>query len=193
MKKWKQSITLPFTKSLNRLEHYTWHHFPKINSSRWCWHTQFSSTAEFGNEMKLKLRLLPFSLICIQCQCVFCFQFHILLYLSKFWYTLAVRLGILGSFQIPVTSKKMVRNSWDILKAILGPGYHQNHSNMVVSSKWSQYLQQKCLRLVQSVHGWVLSTQLFCQHQPARRVHSYLETRPRSNVWKEHTHTEGYK
>ena len=34
---------------------------------------QFLSTAGFSNEIKLKLRLLPFSLIRIQCQYMFCF------------------------------------------------------------------------------------------------------------------------
>ena len=36
------------------------HHFPRMNCSRQCRQTLFSSTAEFSNKMKLKLRLLPF-------------------------------------------------------------------------------------------------------------------------------------
>ena len=48
---------------------------------------QFLSTAGFGNEMKLKSRLPPFSLIHIQCQRAFCFLFCSLLSLSKFRYT----------------------------------------------------------------------------------------------------------
>ena len=34
---------------------------------------------------------------------------------------------------------------------------------------------------------------LFCQHQQSGSVHNYSKTRSRSNVWKEHTHTEGHK
>ena len=38
--------------------------------------TQFSSASELGNEMQLKLRLSPFSLIHVHCQHALCFQFH---------------------------------------------------------------------------------------------------------------------
>ena len=78
-KKWKRSVNLPFTKNLNRSEHHshTQHHFPKTNSSRRCQQTPFSSTVKFGNEIKLKSRMPPFSLICIQCERMFCFQFRI--------------------------------------------------------------------------------------------------------------------
>ena len=34
---------------------------------------------------------------------------------------------------------------------------------------------------------------LFCRHQHSGSVHGYSETRSRSNVWKEHTHTEWHK
>ena len=81
---------------------------------------------------------------------------------------------------------------WDILNAILGHRYHQNQSNRAISSKWSQYLQQKLLWL-QSVNGRVLSTRSFRRHQHPGSVHGYLETRSRSNVWKDHTHTEAAK
>ena len=46
-------------------------------------------------------------------------------------------------------------NSWDILNAILGNKYHQTHSNMVISSEWSQYLQQRWLWLQFAVCKWV--------------------------------------
>ena len=49
-------------------------------------------------------------------------------------------------------------------------------------------LQQKWL--IQSVNGWV--DQLFYWHQRSASVQGYLEIRSRSNVWKEHTHTEGH-
>ena len=61
-KKWKRLVNLPFTKSLHWSEHCTRHHFLKMNCRRRCWQTQFSSTMEFSNEMKLKLRLPPFPL-----------------------------------------------------------------------------------------------------------------------------------
>ena len=56
------------------------------------------------------------------------------------------------------------------------------------SSEWSQHLQQKWL--IQSVNGWV--DQLLYWHQHSGSVHGYSEIRSRSNVWKEHTHTEGH-
>ena len=61
-KKWKCLLNLPFTKSLHNSEHRTRYHFPRMNRSRRCRQTQFSSTAEFCNEMKLKSRLPPFFL-----------------------------------------------------------------------------------------------------------------------------------
>ena len=65
------------------------HHFPTMDCSRWCRQSQISPTTGFGDEMKLKLWLLPFSLIRIQCWRVLCFQFHSLPPLSTFWcYTL---------------------------------------------------------------------------------------------------------
>ena len=87
-KKVEMFSKLLFTKSLNRLEHCTWHHFPKMNYSRRCWKTQLLSTLGFGNEMMLKSKLPPFSLIHIQCQRAFCFQLYSLLPLSKFCYML---------------------------------------------------------------------------------------------------------
>ena len=84
MGKWTCPVKLPFNTSLNRSEHYTWHHFPKLNSQP----TKFSSTAELCS--KIKLRLPPFSLICISsCQ----FQFHSLPFLSKYWYMQTVQLS----------------------------------------------------------------------------------------------------
>ena len=84
-----------------------------------------------------------------------------------------------------VISKETVGNSWDISSAILGHGY-QNHSNR--SHEWSQHLQQKWL--MQCVNGWVDPS--FYWHQHSGSVHGYSEIRSRSNVWKEHTHTEGH-
>ena len=77
------------------------------------------------------------------------------------------------------------RRQLDIPSAILGHKY-QNHSNR--SKEWSQHLQQKWL--IQSVNGWV--DQLFYWHQHSGRVQGYSEIRSRSNVWKEHMHTEGH-
>ena len=50
--------------------------------------------------MKLKSRLLPFSLIRIWCQRTFCLRLRSRLHLSKFWYTRTVRLGTLGCFRL---------------------------------------------------------------------------------------------
>ena len=58
-----------------------WNIVPGIIFQTWaaqqtiCHLTQFSSPTGLGNEMKIKSRLPPFSLICIQCQCTFCFWF----------------------------------------------------------------------------------------------------------------------
>ena len=65
--------------------------------------------------------------------------------------------------------------------------------NWVISSEWSQYLQQKwfwysLLMGESSVHD-----RLFCRHLQSGSAHSFSKTRSRSNVWKEHTHTEGHK
>ena len=70
--------------------------------SKRCRQTQFLSTAGFGNEMKLKSRLPPFSLIRIWCQRAFCLRLRSRLHLSKFWYTRTVRLGTLGCFRFHV-------------------------------------------------------------------------------------------
>ena len=84
---WKHPAILMFTKTLNRLEHHTWHYFSKTNSETVqhtiCRLTQFSSTRGLSNEMKMKSKLLPFSLIHIWCQRLFCFWFRSLLRLSK--------------------------------------------------------------------------------------------------------------
>ena len=61
-KKWKRLVNLLFTNTLHSSECHMRHHFPKMNCSRQCRQSQFSSTAEFSNEMKLKSRLPPFSL-----------------------------------------------------------------------------------------------------------------------------------
>ena len=74
-KKWKCSVNLLFRKSLNRSEHRTQHHFSKMNNSRRCQQTQFSSTAGFGNEMKSKSRLPLFFFIHIRCEHAFCLHF----------------------------------------------------------------------------------------------------------------------
>ena len=63
--------------SLNQLEDCTWL-FPKINSTADVWYISWHNSSllqGLGNEMKLKSRLQPFSLICIQCQFMFCYQF----------------------------------------------------------------------------------------------------------------------
>ena len=65
-----------------------------MNCSRRCRQTQFSFTVGFGDEMKLKSRLPPFSLIWIRCPFAFCYRYRSLLPLSKFWYKLTVRLGV---------------------------------------------------------------------------------------------------
>ena len=70
--------------------------------SKRCQQTQFMSTAGFGNKMKLRSRLPPFSLICIWCQRAFCLRLCHCLHLSKFGYTRTVRLGTLGCFRFHV-------------------------------------------------------------------------------------------
>ena len=90
---------------------------------------------------------------------------------SKFWFCMPILCAWGSTFftctewnvnvhllELMAISNEMVRNSWDILNAILGHIHHQNHSNRVIYSEWSQHLQQKWLWL-QSVNGWVLSTQ----------------------------------
>ena len=84
-----------------------------MNFSRQCQQTQFLSMVGFGNKMKLKSRLLPFSLICIS----FCFQFCSHLPLSTFGYTLTVRLGILGHSKFHV---------WDHVLYQLTGNYHSS-------------------------------------------------------------------
>ena len=84
---WKRPAILMFTKSLNRLEHHTWHYFSKTNNAAHImWITQFSSTRGLSNEIKMKSKLLPFSLIPVWCWCTFCFWFLNLPSLSKCWY-----------------------------------------------------------------------------------------------------------
>ena len=76
-KKWKRTVNLPFRKSLRRSGHHTRHHFPKMNNSRWCWETQFSSTTGFGNEMKSISRLPVFYLTHIHYSVWTCILFAI--------------------------------------------------------------------------------------------------------------------
>ena len=64
-------------------------------------------------------------------------------------------------------------------------GSQISESLWVISSEWSQYLQQMLLRL-QSVNEWMIDSFTDVSTQEA----CYSETRSRSNVWKEHTHTE---
>ena len=83
-------MNLPFTNGFNR----KWHFSEDKLCSRICVSKpQFLSTMGLGNEMKFKLRLLPFSLVHILCLCTFCFQFRNLQPLSKCWYMLTVWLG----------------------------------------------------------------------------------------------------
>ena len=89
MGKWKHLANLPFKKGLNKLNitcsiiFWRWTEQQTI-----CWLTQFLSTVRLGKEMKIKSRLLPFSVICIQGQCTFCFVFlNSLPPLSKCCYT----------------------------------------------------------------------------------------------------------
>ena len=79
--------------------------------SRRCRQTQFLSTAGFGNEMKLKSRLPPFSLIRIWCQRVFCLRLRSRLHLSKLWYTRTVRLDTLGCFRLHVWDRVLCRRT----------------------------------------------------------------------------------
>ena len=90
--------------------------FTKMNCSRWCWQTQFWSAAGFGNKMKLKSRLLPFSLI-FGVNVHFVFSFVVFYFLSKFWYMLTVRLCILGHSKFHV---------WDHVLCWLAWNYHWN-------------------------------------------------------------------
>ena len=83
-------MNLPFTNGFHRKWHFS---EDKLCSRRCVSKPQFSSTVGLGNEMKLKLRLLPFSLVSILCLCTFCFQFRNLQPLSKCWYMLTVWLG----------------------------------------------------------------------------------------------------
>ena len=79
-------------------------------------------------------------------------------------------------------------NPWDILNAILGHKYYQNHLDRVIiirSSEWSEHLQQKWL--IQSVNGRVLSTIDSFADISTREACTITqsEIRSRSNVWKE--------
>ena len=101
----------------------------------------------------------------------------------------AVMVGPYDCIHSWVISKDTVWNSWDILNAILGHTYHQNHSNRVISSERSQHLQQ---HFDYSLGKWVSSVhdRLFCRHQHSESMHGYLETRSKSNLWQEHMHTD---
>ena len=77
---------------------------------------QFLSTMGFDNEMKLKSKLPPFSLIHIWCQRAFCLQLHTRLHSSKFRYTWTVGLGTLGRFRFHI---------WDRVLCQLTGNYHR--------------------------------------------------------------------
>ena len=108
MGKWTCPVKLPFNTSLNRSEHYTWHHFPKLNSQP----TKFSSMQD------LVMRLPPFSLICTSRQRAF--QFQSLPSLSKYCYMQTVQLGISSSFKINpikfswIMSCRLTRKYWSL-------------------------------------------------------------------------------
>ena len=68
----------------------------KLHGRQYVDKPQFSFTTTLGSELRFKSRLLPFSLVCNQRLCVFCFLFCNLQLLSKCWYTLTVWLGILA-------------------------------------------------------------------------------------------------
>ena len=75
----------------NHSEISKWHNFPEMNRQTICLGNPVLSYCGISegmkwNEIKVKLRLLPFSLVCIQC--VFCFQFCNLPPLSKYCHTL---------------------------------------------------------------------------------------------------------
>ena len=74
--------------------------------------------------------------MCGECTC------HHKTFLVRLCWHLAIKL-----YCRPVISKETVRNSWDILNAILRHKY-LNHSHMAISREWSQYLQQRWLWLV---------------------------------------------
>ena len=93
-----------------------------------------------------------------------------------------------------VISKEAVGNSTDTLNAILGHRYHLSHSNRIMSSEWSQHLQQRWVWLqFVRVKQWVSTRSLVCRHQHSGSVHCFSENRSRSNVWKAHMHTERHK
>ena len=85
-----------------------------------CWLTQ--STAGLGNKLELKSWLLPFFLMCIRCQRVFCFQFCNLPHLNKCCCTLTVWLGLWGHCK---------SHFWDHVLCQLPGKYHWSVSQFV--------------------------------------------------------------
>ena len=102
-------VNLPFSKSLHRSEHHMRHHFLRMNCCRWCRQTQFSSTTEFSNEMKLRL---PYS-YSVSMGVVFSFVVFCLCVSSDniiCWQTTYT-----GSFQIPCLGSCPPSTNWKIL------------------------------------------------------------------------------
>ena len=110
-KKWKCSANMLFTKSLNKLKHLTQHHFPKMNCCGWCRQTQFWSAAGFGNKMKLKSKLLPFSFI-FGVNICFVFGFCSLLLFEQILIH-ADRLCILGHSEFHVWNHVLCQLAWN--------------------------------------------------------------------------------
>ena len=162
---------MPFIKNLNRSEHRTRHHFPKM--SRQCRQTQFLFTAGFGNEMKLKSRLPPFSLNRIWCQRTFCLRLRSRLYLSKFWYTRTVRLGTLGCFRFHV---------WDRVLCRLTGNYHWS---VYAISRWPDWYGDRLFFQIQvckdSVQINHCASEFYSQSQGATDLHLQSVTPTRNN------------
>ena len=86
-----------------------------------------------------------------------------------------------------------VRNSWNILNAILGHIYHSNQSNGFISNEWIQNLQKKWV-LLQSVKGeFSVHDQLFCRHQHRGSLHSVTRKLDLDQTSMAHKHTKRHK
>ena len=85
---------------------------------------QFSSASGLGNEMQLKLRLPPFSLIHAHCPHALCFRFHNLRVNSAQRWRYMIR--CIGLFQIPF---------WGIVLSVDNQGEEKNHWS-VCQSMW---------------------------------------------------------